>query len=147
MSCNSTKKVVNQEDNYPKSIEFTVLAQGSLHGNGAEGIEQGGYVFTRQDDWQKFLEKLNKVNDETGRYEALKTVDFDKNIVIGVFSRVLGAGGSKIAVEKIIDNGKEIHVYFQRISKGGMAIMVMNQPFQFVSIPKTDKKIVFEPFK
>lgn len=147
MSCNSTKKVVNQGDNYPKPIKFSVLAQGSLHGDGVEGIEQGGYVFVDKDGWQKFLEKLDKVNDETGKYEALKTVDLDKNMVIGVFSRVLGAGGSKIAVEKIIDTGEEIHVSVQRISKGGLAIMVMNQPFQFVSIPKTGKKIVFEPFK
>jgi len=144
MSCNSSK---NLQKNQSGKVEFHTLAQASLHGNGKEGIKGGGYVFTDQENWLAFLQKINAVNDETGKFEALRQVDFDKNMLIAVFSQVLGSGGSKIEISSIVKDDNSIRVNVKRSGGSGMAIMVMNQPFHIVSIPKDYTPVIFEGLK
>ena len=143
MSCGSTKKSTQndaQKAVQEKVIDFATIAQASLHGNGKEAIEAGLYPVKDKKAWKELLAKMNKVNDETQKFKTLD-IDFDKQMIVAVFDRVLGAGGVKINIDKIIETPEKVQVVVShKHPQGGFATMVMNQPYHIVVLPKIDKE-------
>ena len=142
-NCNSNQSLMKKQT---KEIKFITLAQASLHGNGREGISEGNYIIKDEKSFENLFSKMNSVNRESIKFKEYK-VDFDKEMIIAVFSRVLGSGGSKIFVDKVIETPKNYQVKIQYKTGGGMAIMVMNQPYHIIVVPKTDKPVEFELIK
>ena len=143
MSCGSTKKPAEdkaQKSVQEKIIDFKTIAQASLHGNGAEGIDAGLYTIKDKKAWKELLAKMNSVNDETKKFTDTN-IDFEKQMVVAVFDRVLGAGGVKINIDKIIEPPGNVQVVVShKRPQGGFATMVMNQPYHIVVLPKIDKE-------
>ena len=148
MSCGNTKKTAENKSKttlQKKEISFTTIAQSSLYGNGKEGIEAGLYTIKDQKSWKEFLAKMNKVNDESLKFSTTR-IDFDKQMVVAVFDRVLGAGGVKINIDKIIETPEKVQVVVtHKRPQGGFATMVMNQPYHIVVLPKIDKEFEMKP--
>jgi hypothetical protein len=141
-NCGSNKTAMKEQEQ-TKEIKFITLAQASLHGNGREGITEGNYVIKDLKSWEDLLNKMNSINSESNKFEN-KKIDFNKEMVIAVFGRVLGSGGTKISVKKIIETPEHYRVISKYQTSGGLAIMVMNQPYHIVVVPKTDKPVIFE---
>jgi len=140
MSCGATKNTSKSIDN--TNITFKILQQGSLHGNGEEAIEKSEMLIKDAKTWENLLRKMRTTNHLPEKLLNTK-IDFSKENIIAVFMPVLGAGGSSVEIEKITSNDNNIVVKVNYISKSGLSIAVMNQPYIIVKIPAQDKEIVF----
>ena len=123
----------------PHPIKFTTLVQSALHGAGDEGIEKGLYVIKDKKQWEAFLSKMNKVNDETKKFKTTD-IDFKRQMLLAVFDPVLGTGGVKINIDKIIETPDKVQVLVSHTRPKGFATTVMNQPYHIVVLPKIDKE-------
>lgn len=136
---NKVMKPVSQEET------FTKLYEGSLPGAGEEGFIKENIVIKSESDWKVFCEKL-KSSDFIYNRLSSADIDFSKKTAIIVVDAVRNTGGFSIKVNKIQEDENALNVYIQRTSPSpqGMAIMVITQPIQIITIDKTKKKIVFK---
>jgi len=138
-ACSCYNKTQMKQEN--KAFAYQIIAQSSLHGNGAEGIEAGHYIIDNEKDWQQLLKKMNKVNDETVKFSTTD-IDFDNEMIVAVFDPVLTSGGIKLIVKQVEVLPDRIKLYVgHQEPTGRFATMVMNQPYLIIKVNKTDKKI------
>jgi len=135
-ACKSHKKIAQNN-----AFAYELIAESTLHGNGAEGFKPGLYKITDKKQWQAFLQKINKVNDESHNFK-LENPDFEKYIIVAIFDRILSHGGVKFYIDKIENTANTIKFIMAHQSpQGQMSIQVMNQPYIIVKIKKTDKRL------
>lgn len=132
----------HQKAGQKNAFAYQLIAQSTLHGNGAEGFEPGLYKITDKKQWQEFLKKINKVNNESDGFK-LDHIDFDKYILVAIFDKILHQGGVKFYI-KMVENTKDTikFVTDHKAPQGQFAIQVMNQPYILIKIKKTGKKLV-----
>ncbi|NRA12285.1 MAG: protease complex subunit PrcB family protein [Crocinitomicaceae bacterium] len=118
---------------------FKEIANNSLHGNGAEKIEEGVVVINSEKDWNALRTKMNSVNQSM----AEKSIDFKKNTVLVYFDGIKGSGGHTVEVKKINELSEKLYVVMAKKKPKGDAIEIMTQPYCVVLIDKTDKTISF----
>jgi hypothetical protein len=76
--------------------------------------------------------------------EAAPTVDFSKQMIVGVFLGERNAGGYAVGIKSAVESGNSLNVeYFERKPQGG-SIQVLTQPFSLVAVAKSDKPVTFE---
>ncbi len=136
-ACKSNKKIAQN-----KPFAYQLLAQSTLHGNGAEGFEAGLYKISDKAQWQDFLKKINTVNNESSKFNP-DNPDFDKYMIVAIFDKVLSYGGVKFSIGKV-ENTKDTVKFVTKHEEpeGQMSIQVMNQPYILIKIKKTDKALV-----
>ena len=135
-ACKSHKKTAQN-----KAFAYELIAQSTLHGNGAEGFKPGLYKITDKKQWQAFLKKINKVNDESRKF-ILDNPDFEKYMLVAIFDRILSHGGVKFYIDKVENTPDTIKfITAHQSPQGQMSIQVMNQPYIIVKIKKTDKRL------
>src|SRR5699024_5986382 len=94
-----------QTTNTAKTIEFTNLSQGNLHGNGQEGIVKSKLIISDQKSFEVLLSKINAVNDEI---TPAPTVNFDQSIVLAVFDEIKSHGGHSIDITQVSEQEDRI---------------------------------------
>jgi len=127
----------------PGPIEFSNVGMGELHGNGAEGIEASQQVISDPVAWARLLDKMDSVNDESSSFD-LRGFDFSNRQLLAVFDTVRSHGGYAIEITGITENEEALLVEVKATAASGANIQVMIQPYHIVSIPKTDKPILFQ---
>ena len=140
MNCNTYSGKTSGGDQEP--ITYSLIAEGNLYGDGAEGITAQKIVITANEEWQTLISKMNTVNDESKNFSEIK-IDFTKYIVIAVFDNIKSNGGHSISLD-IDQSTDKIIVHTTYNSPQGMAITIMAQPYIIVKIRKTDLPVVFE---
>ncbi len=140
MSCGASKKVSKSEA--ITNINFEVIQQGTLHGNGKEGIDKSERLIKDAKTWKNLLEKMGTVNRLPEKLLNTK-IDFSKENIIAIFMPVLGSGGSSVEIESISTTDKNVIVKAYYKTQGGPAIAVMNQPYIIAKIPVQEKEVVF----
>ena len=135
-ACKSQQKTMKN-----KAFAYELIAQSTLHGNGAEGFKPGLYKIIDKKQWQDFLQKINKVNDESRKFKIDK-IDFDKYIIVAIFDKIIGHGGVKFYIDRVENTPDAIKfITTHQSPQGQMSIQVMNQPYIIVKIKKTDKRL------
>jgi len=127
--------------NNQTGIPFTVIAQGDLYGNGAEGFTKQFSVITTETDWENLKTQLNSVNNVTQHFTETN-IDFSLYQVIFIIDKVKGNGGWSIDVTDVTEYTDKIVITVSNVRTGGMTC-VMTQPFQIVKIPVSNKPIIF----
>ena len=127
----------------PGPIEFSTVGKGELHGNGAEGIEASQQVISDPVAWDRLLDKMDSVNDESSGFD-LRGFDFSTQQLLAVFDPVRSHGGYAIEITGITENEGALLVDVKATSASGANIQVIIQPYHIVLIPKTDKPILFQ---
>ncbi len=136
-ACKSNKKIAQN-----KPFAYQLIAQSTLHGNGAEGFKPGLYKIIDKKQWQDFLKKMNTVNNESSKFD-FDNPDFDKYMIVAIFDKVLPYGGVKFYIDKVENTRDTIEfVTKHKEPEGQMSIQVMNQPYILIKIKKTDKALV-----
>lgn len=133
------------DTNQQKSIEpmtYTIIAQGDLHGDGAEDISAQKTVITDDQNWQALITKMDAVNNESEKFSEI-TIDFSEYMLIAVFEEIKGNGGYSIDLNITADT-ENIIVHSTTNAPQGMAITVMTQPYIIVKLPKSDLPVIFE---
>jgi len=129
-------------DEYPKLIEPVLIGNGSLHGNGSEGITQSNQIILNQTDWVNLITQLDSYNNVSNNFSNLN-LDFSQFIIIAVFDEVRENGGHSIDIVEVMENKTNITIKIEKLQTGGGS-SVITQPFYIVEIPRTKKPIVFE---
>lgn len=127
----------------PGQIELKTIGQGTLYGNGEEGIPQQNIIIDNKAEWTNLQEKMNSVNKVTPGFSETD-IDFSEFIILAAFDKVQGYGGVSIEITKLSENEKEVKFSAKTHSPGGVATTVMNQAFHIVKIPATKKRILFK---
>jgi hypothetical protein len=133
----------------PVNVEFSLI--GKLNENTPfEGIDQGNFVITNQNDWIDFKNlidaryiELGMGNFHTENFFIETEVDFNNYNVIAVFDEVYSNGGHSIDITNIIENENSIIVTIEKLLNGNLTSIV-TQPYHIVKIPITTKPITFE---
>ncbi len=142
-NCNSSKPLKQTVQKNTK-VNYKIVAQSALHGNGAEQIKPGSYIIKDQKSWQDLLKKMDRVNNESSKF-AINEIDFDKSMIVAVFDPVMGSGGVKLKVNQVKETEDMLIVSVgHKHPQEQLSIMVMNQPYLILMLPKTDKKIKVE---
>lgn len=131
-----------EDDPIWNTVEFSLVGQGALYGNGDEGIEKSNLVINDTDSWNELISKMDAVNDVSGSFNETD-VDFDQYQIIAVFDEIRSTGGYTIDVVEITENETKLKVITECLGEGN-ATTVITQPFQIVKLSKTDKTVEFE---
>ena len=140
VSKTGTKKLSSRKS---EKMIYKVLINSALYGNGKEGIASGGYVIKNQKSWKELLDKMGRVNKIP---EILDTsrIDFSDQMLVAVFSRVMGSGGVEAKVQDVTQDCKHIRVKTDFESMGRFGIAVMSQPYTILVLKKSNKEVIFE---
>jgi len=136
IGCNS-----NDDDRY-KSVNYSLIAQNNLHGNGAENIEKSNLIIENTSSWNDLIDKMNTVNNVSDNFTETD-IDFSQYLVIAVFDEIYSNGGHTIDIIKIVENEVNIIITVDKLLNGD-ASSVITQPYHIIKIPKTEKPIIFE---
>jgi hypothetical protein len=136
ISCSSN------DDNLNKNINFSLIGQGQLHGNGAENIEKSSLVIKNITSWNELIDKLNTANNVSDDF-AETDIDFFQYLIIAVFDKIYSNGDHSIDITSIVENETNMTVKVDKLMAGDDT-QVITQPFHIVKIPKTEKPIIFE---
>ena len=136
VSCSS------KDNDSNKNVEFTLIAQSQLHGNGNENIDQSNIVIKESSTWNNLISQMNSVNNVSDDFEETD-IDFSIYQVIAVFDQIYTNGGHSIDIINITENGDNIIVKIDNLMTGDDT-QVITQPFHIVKIPKTEKQVIFE---
>lgn len=122
-------------------VNFTVMQRGSY-----SGIEQAlTKAVHNQTEWQKLWDD----HTSTSSGQALPAVDFNKEMVIAIYSGTKATGGHSVSVVKVEDTGKNIVVTYRTTSPrpGGITTQALTQPFVMIKVPASAKPVVFKQAK
>lgn len=131
----------DDNQNY-KNVNFSLIGQSQLYGNGVENIEKSNFVIEDTTSWNDLINKMNSVNIVSANFKEIN-IDFSQYQVIAVFDKIYGNSGHSIDILKIIENETGIIIVVNNLMTGDDT-QVMTQPFHIVKIPKTERQINFE---
>jgi hypothetical protein len=137
-SCSSE----NDANTPPQTISPTLIASGTLYGNGSENIVQQNIVVSNQAAWTALINQMDSVNNTSSSFTELN-IDFDNYQLLVAFDQIRGTGGYSIEISNITENVNTIEASINVNSPGPIATMVITQPFHIVKIPKSTKPVVF----
>lgn len=137
-SCSSE----NDANTLPQTFTPTLIASGTLYGNGGENIVQQNSVISNQAAWTALINQMDSVNTISSSFTELN-IDFDNYQLLVAFDQIRGTGGYSIEINNITENANTIEASINITSPGPVATMVMTQPFHIVKIPKSTKPVVF----
>lgn len=136
ISCSSNN------DNLNKNVNFSLIGQGQLHGNGAENIEKSNLVIDNTTSWNELIDKMNAANNVSDDF-AETDIDFSQYLIIAVFDNIYSNGGHSIDIISIVENEINITVKVDKLMAGDDT-QIITQPFNIVKISQTEKPIIFE---
>lgn len=137
ISCNS-----NDKNSEFTNVEFTLIAQDNLYGNGAEGIVEQNLIISNQTAWNDLIAQMNTVNNVSDNFTETD-LNFSEHTIIAVFDEVKGNGGYSLELH-IRSNSENIIVKVTDLVPEGNATTVMTQPFYIAKIQNSDLPILFE---
>jgi predicted RNA-binding protein associated with RNAse of E/G family len=132
----------NKNDIDLNSVEFKIIGQGNLFGNGDENITKQNKVISDTKSWNELIDKMNSVNNVSESFTETN-IDFQNFSIIAVFDEIKANGGYSIDVIKIVENENNIIVTLDYLLKGDDTT-IMTQPYNIVKIPKDNKEIIFK---
>lgn len=114
--------------------------------SGLQYKESGGMVFKDTKSWQSFWSTYCTVIDDKGNKMPAPGIDFDKSMLVGVFSGQKPTGGYSIKIERILESPKSLIVEYSEESPdpGAMVTMALTYPCQLALISKSEKTVEFK---
>lgn len=116
-------------------ITFEEICVGYLYDAGENDIPQGQFIINQEADLMPFKSK-----NESWCWSDLEFQSFTYILII---DELQGDRSHEIAVSSISEIDNKITIQHSYIVNHGAFPEVMNQPYLLISIPKTEKDIVF----
>lgn len=140
-ACGGAKQqngAMEANQNNQKKPLFEVLVQHS-HG----GYEQPQIKIIKEP--KALQEVYAKINMTRRPGFPIPDVDFDKEMIIGLYMGEKNYGGYSISIDNVEETKKELIIFVKESTpEGMMATTVICQPFCIVKMPATKKEIVFK---
>lgn len=122
----------------PEISYFTVLK-----GSSSAFHNRGFYILENESD---FVSLYSKMYQGAPVVPVPPAIDFSNYVVVAVFQGDFQTGGHEIQVFRVVDTGSELKIIINEVNPKNQTsfTQISNQPFHFVKIPRTNKKISFE---
>ena len=125
-----------------KCEPFVLIGQGSLHGNGSEGIPEQNIVISTQEEWEILM---TTIGENEVKYFSETEIDFDEYQIIAAFDKVRGQGGWSIDITCITEySDKIVATVLVKNNNKVVAPTVITQPYHIVKVPISMKRIDFK---
>lgn len=134
--CASQKEMISETE----QLSFKVLKNGALFGGGEEGIEEGVYLITNIEEWNKQVARLNTINQHV-QPNLANEVDFEQDMLLMLVDHLRGTGGNSYRTTAITRTNKALQITIERKAPEGPATSVMTQPYEIIQIRKQDLAI------
>ena len=122
-----------------ENVQFTVMEQSNLYGNGKEGLVSKKLIISNNKDWEQLLNKMGSLNSSRLSDEP---VNFTKYDVIAIFDQIRPSSGYSFVVD--LHQFKDcVTVETVSIAPQGPAASVITQPYVIIQIEKTNLPIKF----
>lgn len=136
IACSNTKNLTPQ--NFPIAIEYTEIGKGTLSGSGLEQLSETKIAINNQQDWNALLTKMNAIQNVSNQFTQ-QHINFNTHTVI-IHLLKLKPNGCQITINNVVENEKDITVISKEVN---FVTLRQTQPFHIISIPKTQKEIIF----
>lgn len=116
-------------------VSFTVLAEGT----NASGVsERKNYAVYTEEDFARLWAMAYGTDGQ-----AMPSIDFDSQYVIGVFAGQKPTGGHTIEVASITDASsiRTVSMALTRPGEGCMTLQALTSPFQLIAVPVSDREL------
>jgi hypothetical protein len=122
----------------PQAIQYTNVERGSQTAIGK--IE----IVIRDDSTWSTVWAKHSSNVMPGPHKPV--INFQNEMVIGVFLGSRPSSGYSVNIDSIVDNGSELVVTYTegRPPAGGISLTVMTAPYQMVRVPTSSKPVIFQ---
>ncbi len=136
----------NKQENTLKPVCKKVKFEEVCKGNYCGITDRKNHVIKTQEDWEKLWEKTYSIQTPKPK---LPKIDFNKEMIIGIFSGEHNSGGYDIEITEIKKHKGEINASFFYVSPGPKCEVTsaLTQPYRFIKLKKTSKNIVFKGFE
>lgn len=123
------------------TIQFTLSQTAMSQDIDFQSIQTTAKILTKEQFIIDSVETAQKVGISTIDH----TVDFDKQMLIGVTMGSRATGGYSIRITDVTETPDTIYVHTKQSKpdSGAPVTQAFTYPQDFVTIPKTDKRIVF----
>lgn len=140
--CQKKESANNLQASNPYEIEFSLISNGNLLGNGLEGIEAGSIWITGLTEWHDLLEKMNRHNRVSDGFIE-DSIDFSAYDVLASFDQIRPHTGFVVYIDKLIEeqNNRVAHIVLKENNRG---FEVVSQPYYLIKIPKSSKTVMFQ---
>lgn len=135
LGCMGKKQALKKDT----SVKFTEIIRGNY-----SGIQDKTFVTVSSSDELKNL--WSKVFSSRSPVPEIPSIDFEQEMVIGLFMGTFSTGGYSVFVEEVTETPEELRVRyrFKTPERDEMVTMALSQPFQLLIIPRTSKNISFQ---
>ena len=122
-----------------KKVKFEEVCKGNYCGI----TDRKHQVIKTQEEWSKLWEKTFSIQTPK---PTLPKIDFNKEMILGIFSGEHSTGGYDIEITGIRKQKGEINASFFYVSPGPKCEVTsaLTQPYCFIKLKKTSKNIVFK---
>lgn len=131
----------NLESNDSTILNYTIICQNNLFGNGKEGFKNESLIIKDDSNWNKLIQQIDSYNLTSEKFIE-KSIDFNNYIIIALFDEIRFNSGHSIDIKTIIEKNKTIVVNIYKKNNGDIS-SVITQPFYIIKIPKKSKEILF----
>lgn len=128
-------------ENTAFKVDFEIIKTGVLHGAGEEGFSQEAIRVSNIEEFNQIRNKINSVNEEVEDDIIRSGSFFDEQMLVFVFDKVKGTGGYTFETKQITISSDTLTVQMLSKAPEGSATSIMTQPFQILSLDKSDKEI------
>jgi hypothetical protein len=137
LGCMGKKQAVKNET----PVKFSEIISGNY-----SGIQDRTFVTILSED--EFVNLWSEVFSSRSPVPEIPHIDFEQEMVIGLFMGTFSTGGYSVFVEEVTETPEQlnIHYRFKTPGKDDMVTMALSQPFQLLIIPRTTKSISFQAY-
>ena len=125
-----------------KKVKFEEVCKGNYCGI----TDRKNQVIKTQEDWNKLWEKTYSIQTPKPK---LPKIDFNKEMIIGIYSGEHNSGGYDVEITEIKKHKGEINVSFFYVAPGPTCEVTsaLTQPYCFIRLKKSNKNILFKGYE
>jgi len=127
-----------KEEVYKTQRKFETIDKGEYCGHESSGE----YVIKNVKNWENLWGQIISISFPK---PEVPEINFEKDMVLGVFVGTIPTGGYSIEISKIVEKDSCLEVYIQGKTPemGDRVTMALTQPYHLVRTAKTDKEVKY----
>ncbi|WP_435138427.1 hypothetical protein [Formosa sp. A9] len=131
----------NEDDDITDEVNYSIIGEGELYGNGQEEIEPSNLIIQDSASWSALTTKMDSYSKITNTFD--NDIDFSSDMVLAIFDSIRARTFYTFTMTTIQETSTKVIVNYKKTTTN-QGYDVINQPFIVVKIPKSsNKEILF----
>ncbi|WP_435138419.1 hypothetical protein [Formosa sp. A9] len=125
------------DDDVTDEVNYSIIGEGELYGNGQEEIEPSALIIKDSSTWIELTTKMDSYHKVTNTFND--DIDFESETVLAIFDSIRARTHYAVTITTIQETSNKVIVNYKKTSTSE-GYDVINQPFIIIKIPKSDNK-------